>query len=92
MRCYRMLGSRHEVEDLVHETYLRAWRSFDSFETQGAGSLRAWLYRIATNACLNALDSRRHARRLLPDQMGPTTAQMPGAPATEMAWLEPYPE
>jgi RNA polymerase sigma-70 factor, ECF subfamily len=92
VHCYRMMGSLHEAEDLVQETYLRAWRSFDSFEAEGAGSLRAWLYRIATNACLNALDSRKHVQRLLPDQMGPATAQMPGAPATEVAWLEPYPD
>jgi RNA polymerase sigma-70 factor, ECF subfamily len=93
LHCYRMLGSLHEAEDLVQETYLRGWRSFDSFVEQGPGSFRAWLYRIATNACLNALASRKHAQRLLPDQIGPATAQMPnGAPATELAWLEPYPD
>jgi RNA polymerase sigma-70 factor (ECF subfamily) len=98
LHCYRMLGSLHEAEDLVQETYLRAWRSFSSFEansSDGQGSLRAWLYRIATNCCLNALDSRKHARRLLPDQQGPASlsVQMPeGAPPTDMAWLEPYPD
>jgi RNA polymerase sigma-70 factor, ECF subfamily len=88
--CYRMMGSLQEAEDLVQESYLRAWRSFDSFE---GGSFRAWLYKIATNACLNALESRKLARRLLPDQRFPATAQMPnGMPASDIVWLEPYPE
>jgi RNA polymerase sigma-70 factor (ECF subfamily) len=91
VHCYRMLGSVHEAEDLVQETYLRAWRGYASFD--GSGSFRAWLYRIATNACLNALESRKSARRLLPDQLGPATGQMPaGGPASDVAWLEPYPE
>jgi RNA polymerase sigma-70 factor (ECF subfamily) len=92
VHCYRMLGSVHEAEDLVQETYLRAWRRFDTFD--GSGSFRAWLYRIATNACLNALAARKSAQRLLPDQKSPaiTAGQMPGAPATEVAWLEPYPD
>jgi RNA polymerase sigma-70 factor (ECF subfamily) len=90
LHCYRMLGSQHEAEDLVQETYLRGWRSFASFE---GGSLRAWLYRIATNACFNALASRKHVQRLLPDHLGPATVQMPdGAPSTDVAWLEPYPD
>jgi RNA polymerase sigma-70 factor, ECF subfamily len=93
LHCYRMLGSVHEAEDLVQETYLRAWRHFDGFD--GSGSFRAWLYRIATNACLNALASRKQVRRVLPDQQVPATVpvEMPeGAPATDVAWLEPYPD
>ena len=91
LHCYRMLGSMHEAEDLVQETYLRAWRSFDSFEERG--SFRAWLYRIATNACLNALAGRKNVHRLLPNQHAPATVQpLKGAPATDVAWLEPYPD
>jgi len=83
----------HEAEDLVQETYLRAWRAFDRLEERG--SIRAWLYRIATNACLDALESRNSAQRLLPDQRQPAmvAAQLPdGAPPTDVAWLEPYPD
>jgi RNA polymerase sigma-70 factor, ECF subfamily len=90
VHCYRMLGSLHEAEDAVQETYLRTWRSFDTFE---GGSFRAWLYRIATNVCLDAITSRKHIRRLLPDQRAPATAEMPnGTLATDVAWLEPYPD
>jgi RNA polymerase sigma-70 factor, ECF subfamily len=90
LHCYRMLGSLHEAEDLVQESYLRAWRSFDSFE---GGSFRAWLYKIATNACLNALESRKSALRFLPDQRAPAATERPnGIPATDVAWLEPYPD
>lgn len=91
LHCYRMVGSPQEAEDLVQETFLRAWRSFDSFE--GRSSLRAWLYRIATNVCLNALTSRKDAQRFLPEQHSPPTEQMPnGDPATDIPWLAPYPD
>jgi RNA polymerase sigma-70 factor, ECF subfamily len=91
LHCYRMLGSLHDAEDAVQETYLRAWRSFGSFD--GRGPFRAWLYRIATNACLDALASRKHGQRILPDQHAPATAEMPdGRPARDVAWLEPYPD
>src|SRR5215468_8438126 len=90
VHCYRMLGSLHEAEDAVQETYLRAWCSFKTFE---GGSFRAWLYKITTNVSLDALAGRKHVQRLLPDQLAPATAEMPdGTPATDVAWLEPYPD
>src|SRR5262245_32057986 len=85
-----MLGSYRDAEDMVQETYLRAWRGLDRFE--GRASLRAWLHRIATNACLNALASGR-ARRVLPEALGPPAERPPvGEPATDVAWLEPFPD
>src|SRR5215467_1476427 len=91
VHSYRMLGSLHEAEDAVQETYLRAWRSFDDFEARG--SLRAWLYQIATNVCLDALASRKKQRRWLPDQRAPATVEIPdGTPASDVAWLEPIPD
>jgi RNA polymerase sigma-70 factor, ECF subfamily len=89
--CYRMTGSAHDAEDLVQETYLRAWRAFDRFEERS--SVRTWLYRIATNACLTALHPRR--RRLLPSGLGPPSADphaVPAAPPGDVAWLEPIPD
>lgn len=89
--CYRMLGSIQDAEDLVQETYLRAWRSFEQFE--GRSSLRVWLYKIATMACLNALESRR--RRPLPSSLGPAShdpRQGLSAIDTEAPWLQPAPD
>ena len=90
LHCYRMLGSFQDAEDLVQETLARAWRGLDRFE--GRASFRAWLYRIATNACLDALASRNACRRL-PELSGPPSDREPDSgPATEIAWLEPYPD
>lgn len=78
VHCYRMLGSLEEAEDLVQETLLRAWKAIDTFE--GRSTLRAWLYKIATNACLDALAGR--GRRVLPHQ----------AEGTDVEWLQPFPD
>jgi len=89
--CYRMLGSVHDAEDLVQETLLRAWRSRDGFE--GRSSVRTWLYRIATNVCLRALENR--GRRPLPAGLGApgSDPDQPLADALpEMPWLEPLPD
>src|SRR5579859_375324 len=88
--CYRMLGSVADTEDMVQETYLRAWRSYDGFE--GRSSVRTWLYRIATNVCLTAIE--RRGRRPLPSGLGAPAddaeAQLVAGP--EVPWLQPFPD
>jgi RNA polymerase sigma-70 factor, ECF subfamily len=89
--CYRMTGSAHEAEDLVQETYVRAWRAFGRFE--GRSSVRTWLYRIATNVCLTSLDGR--ARRPRPSDLGPPSPDpyaMAETSPGDVAWLEPVPD
>jgi RNA polymerase sigma-70 factor (ECF subfamily) len=88
--CYRMLGSPFEAEDAVQETLLRAWRAIDRFE--GRAALRSWLYRIATNICLDMLDGR--ARRALPMDLGPARApELANANILpEATWIQPIPD
>jgi RNA polymerase sigma-70 factor (ECF subfamily) len=89
--CYRMLGSVHDAEDQVQETLTRAWRSYGEFE--GRASLRTWLYRIATNACLRALETR--SRRPLPSGLGGPEHSMDARPVAEasgISWLQPIPD
>ena len=89
--CYRMLGSVHDAEDLLQETMLRAWNSFGRFE--GRSSLRTWLYRIATNACLRALEGR--SRRPLPSGLGTANDALEGPlrrAQPEVPWLQPIPD
>ncbi|MCW2516558.1 MAG: polymerase, sigma subunit, family [Mycobacterium sp.] len=88
--CYRMTGSLHDAEDLVQETYLRAWKSYEGF--QGRSSIRTWLYRIATNTCLTALEGR--GRRPLPSGLGAPSSDPTAdiAEHPEVTWLEPLPD
>jgi RNA polymerase sigma-70 factor (ECF subfamily) len=88
--CYRMLGSVHDAEDALQEVMLRAWRGLGAFE--GRSSLRSWLYTIATNVCLNAIEKR--PRRVLPVDYGPASDPHtgPGEPLVESVWVEPYPD
>ena len=96
VHCYRMLGSFDDAEDMVQETMLRAWRGRRAFE--GRSLLRTWLYRIATNTCLNALE--RSPRRVMPqDVVPPVTADTDPSKASdtppwrpELPWLQPYPD
>jgi RNA polymerase sigma-70 factor, ECF subfamily len=89
--CYRLLGSVHDAEDLVQDTLLRAWRAVDSYDETRA-SLRTWLYRIATNACLTALAGR--TRRALPAGLGTPSydPQDAFAPGFEVPWVQPVPD
>ena len=91
VHCYRMLGSVHDAEDQVQETMIRAWRSYEEFE--GRASLRTWLHRIATNACLRALENS--GRRPLPSGVG-GPSEYPEAPLAaarpEVTWLQPIPD
>jgi len=88
--CYRMLGSVHDAEDALQEALLRAWKAIGRFE--GRSSLRSWLYTIATNTCLNAIDKR--PKRVLPIDYGPPVDphSTPGEPLVESVWVEPYPD
>ena len=90
--CYRMLGSPHDAEDALQEALLRAWRGLSGFE--GRSSSRAWLYRIATNVCLDAI--ARRPKRVLPAEHGPPSPSTDPAdvsePLVESVWIEPYPD
>jgi len=90
--CYRMLGSVHDAEDLLQETLLRAWRAYDQYDPSRS-ALRTWLYRIATNACLTALEQR--SRRPLPSGLGGPPGDDPTQPLVrgeEVPWLQPIPD
>jgi RNA polymerase sigma-70 factor (ECF subfamily) len=89
--CYRMLGSLHDAEDALQDTLLRVWRGLPTF--RGRSSLRTWLYKIATNACLDVI--ARRPKRVLPIDLGPPTAVPTadlGPPLVESVWVEPYPD
>ena len=92
--CYRMLGSPFDAEDAVQDTLIRAWRAYPRFEDRSAqrGGLRPWLYRIATNVCLDALKGRE--RRALPVEFGPPAAGelVMGTPRPEATWVQPIPD
>ena len=88
--CYRMLGSAHDAEDALQDALLRAWRGLPSFE--GRSSQRSWLYRIATNTCLDLIARRK--KRVLPVDHGPAADPHdgPGTPLVESVWVEPFPD
>jgi RNA polymerase sigma-70 factor (ECF subfamily) len=89
VHAYRLLGSIYDAEDAVQETFLRAWRGVAGFE--GRASFRSWLYRIATNICLDALD--RRPRRILPSSVVPAAdPEVPAQPPADLPWLTPYPD
>ncbi|MEV8639026.1 sigma-70 family RNA polymerase sigma factor [Streptosporangium sp. NPDC051023] len=88
--CYRMLGSAHDADDALQEALLRAWRGLSRFE--GRGSLRSWLYTVATRTCLDTVEAR--GRRALPVDLGPSSdrAVVGDVPLADVAWLGPYPD
>ncbi|MDX6488433.1 MAG: polymerase sigma-70 factor, subfamily, partial [Gaiellaceae bacterium] len=88
--CYRMLGSPFEAEDAVQETFIRAWKGYEGFE--GRAALRSWLYRIATNVCLDMLSGRE--RRARPMDMGPAREPIEANLNTlpEVTWIQPMPD
>src|SRR5918911_842433 len=88
--CYRMLGSPFEAEDAVQETFIRAWRGFERFE--GRAAVRSWLYRIATNVCMDMLNGRQ--RRARPMDLGPARPHDGpiGDILPEVTWIEPIPD
>ena len=90
LHCYRIVGSVQDAEDLVQETLLAAWRGLDGFE--GRASLRSWLYRIATNRCLNALRDRGRRPPELPPPAEPPPAPPEPTRLNDPIWLEPYPD
>src|SRR5688500_3712146 len=90
LHCYRIVGSVQDAEDLVQETLLAAWRGFERFE--GRASLRSWLYRIATNRCLNALRDRGRRPQELPAPQEDTPPPPQPTRLAEPVWLEPYPD
>src|SRR5262245_51589264 len=91
VHCYRILGSLHESEDMVQETMFKAWKRLETYEARA--TVRSWLYKIATNSCLDFLDQKK-SRRLLPFEeraaSDPQTPFLP--PTTEISWLEPFPD
>src|SRR3954452_25589828 len=88
--CYRMTGSVHDAEDLVQETYLRAWKAYSGFK--GQSSLRTWLYRIATNTCLTSWEGKQ--RRALPTGLGAPSSEAADelVERHEVPWLQPVPD
>lgn len=88
--CYRMLGSVHDADDALQETLVRAWKGLAGFT--GRGSLRSWMYSVATNSCIDAARSRQ--RRALPVDLGPASPDVvtDAAPRTDVAWLGPHPD
>lgn len=89
VHCYRILGSLHEAEDMVQETMLKAWKRLDTYA--GRASFRAWLYKVATNTCLDFLDHQR-SKRFLPMELVPSAPPGSHIAPPEMHWLEPLPD